>query len=537
MSQEYDFILVGAGSAGCVLANRLSANGRYRVLLLEAGGDDRRFWIQVPLGYGKSFYDKNVNWMYQTEPVAGTAGRKSYWPCGKVLGGSSSINAMIYIRGQAEDYDDWQALGNPGWGWQDVLPLFKRMEDHSKGESEYHGSNGPLHIDASARGLHPICERYIDACQEAGLVRNDDFNGATQEGAGTYHINIKNGMRMSAARAYLWPIRKRSNLHIETHAHVSRILFEGKRAVGVEYLKHGIKHSASARQEVILSAGAINSPQLLLCSGIGPASELKELGIDIVHHNPAVGKNLQDHYFVEHSYRSTQPTLNNQLHPWTGKLWAGLKYVLARQGPLARNINHAGGFFRTSAELTRPNMQLYFCPLSYRKVAPGTRPLLNPDPYAAFSIGISPCRPTSRGYLRLKSTDSMQAPEIQPNYLATEHDQEEVLQGVKFLRRLATTPTMKALIAEEIEPGPETVDDEGLMQHVRECGGTVFHPSGSCRMGLDPVTSVVDATLRVHGLSGLRVADASIFPTLPSGNTNAPAIMVGEKASDLILNG
>jgi len=520
-----------------VLANRLSANGRYRVLLLEAGGDDRRFWIQVPLGYGKLFYDKTVNWMYQTEPVAATAGRQSYWPRGKLLGGSSSINAMIYIRGQAEDYDDWRALGNPGWGWVDVLPLFKRMEDHSLGESEYHGGNGPLHIDATARGLHPTCERYIEACEEAGLARNDDFNGATQEGAGTYHINIKNGMRMSAARAYLWSIRKRSNLHIETHALVSRILFEGKRAVGIEYVKNGVTHSVSAAKEIILSAGAINSPQLLLNSGIGPATELSVLGIDVVHDSAAVGKNLQDHYVVDHTYRSTQPTLNNDLNPWTGKLWAGIKYILARQGPLARNINHAGGFFRTRPELTRPNMQLYFCPLSYRRTPAGTRPLMNPDPFAAFQVGVSPCRPTSRGYLRLKSSDPMQPPVIQPNYLATEHDRQEILEGVQFLRRLAATPTMKGLIAEEIDPGPAAQDDEGLMQHVREQGGTVFHPSGSCRMGLDPTNSVVDAQLKVHGLAGLRVADASIFPTLPSGNTNGPVIMVGEKASDLILNG
>jgi choline dehydrogenase len=535
MSPQYDFIIVGAGSAGCVLANRLTASGRYRVLLLEAGGDDRRFWVQVPLGYGKLFYDRRVNWMYQTEPVTTTADRQSYWPRGELLGGSSSINAMIYIRGQAEDYDDWLALGNAGWGWDDVLPLFKRMEDHSLGESEYHGGGGPLHIDATARGLHPICERYIEACDEAGLARNDDFNGVTQEGAGTYHVTIKNGMRMSAARAYLWPIRKRSNLHIETHAQASRILFVGKKAHGVEYVKHGIRHSASARREVILSAGAINSPQLLLCSGVGPAVDLKDLGIDIVHDSPAVGKNLQDHYSIDHTYRSTQATLNNELNPWTGKLWAGLKYLLARQGPLARNINHAGGFFRTRAELTRPNMQLYFSPMSYRKLPPGVRPLMNPDPYAAFNIGVSPCRPSSRGYLRLKSADPMQAPEIQPNYLATEHDQQEILEGAQFLRRLAATPTMKGLIAEEIDPGPAVDDEDGLMQHVRECGGTVFHPSGSCCMGQDPLVNVVDETLRVHGLIGLRVADASIFPSLPSGNINGPAIMVGEKASDLIL--
>ena len=532
---EFDYIIVGAGSAGSVLANRLSANSQNRVLLVEAGGDDRRFWLQVPLGYGYCFYDPRVNWMYRTEAVAATANRASYWPRGKVLGGSSSINAMIYIRGQAEDYDDWLAQGNPGWGWQDVLPVFKRMEDHSLGQSDLHGSGGPLHIDASSRGLHSIAEQYIQACEEIGLVRNNDFNGASQEGAGSYHINTRNGMRMSAARAYLWPIRRRRNLRIELHAHATRILFKDKRAVGLEYIKHGEKHSVLARKEVILSAGAVNTPQLLLLSGIGPAGDLAKLGIESVHHSSSVGNNLQDHYSVDHLYRSTQPTLNNQLHPWSGKLWAGIQYLLARRGPLARNINHAGGFFRTRPELARPNMQLYFSPMSYQKQPTGTRPLLNPDAFPAFHVGISQCRPTSRGYLRLKSNDPIAPPEIQPNYLATEHDLQENLEGVKFLRRLATTPTMKALIDEELDPGPQIVDDDGLLNHVREQGGTVYHPSGSCRMGPDAETSVVDAKLRVYGLEGLRVADASIFPLLPSGNTNAAAIMVGEKASDLIL--
>jgi choline dehydrogenase len=535
MSRQYDFILVGAGSAGSVIANRLTESGRYRVLLLEAGGDDRRFWLQVPLGYGKSFYDSRVNWMYTTEPVAATSGRPSYWPRGKVLGGSSSINAMVYIRGQAEDYEEWQAAGNPGWGWLDVLPLFKRMENHSLGENDYHGGDGPLYIDATSHGIHPICEDYIKACEEVGLHRNPDFNGATQEGVGNYHINVRNGMRMSASRAYLWPIRRRPNLHIETRAQATRLLFEGRRAVGIEYVKNGETCRAHAANEVILSAGAINSPQLLLLSGIGPVSELSALGINVVHDSPAVGKNLQDHYGVDHTYLSTQPTLNNQLHPWWGKLWAGMQYMLARRGPLTRNINHAGGFFRTRDELTRPNMQLYFSPLSYRKATPGTRPLMNPDPFAAFQIGISQCRPTSRGFLRLKSSDPMAAPEIQPNYLATEHDLQENLEAVKFLRQLASTPTMQSIIAKEIEPGPAAVDDEALIEHIRSKGGTVFHPACSCRMGSAADTNVVDAMLRVHGTAGLRIADASIFPSLPSGNTNAAAIMVGEKASDIVL--
>ncbi len=536
MPREFDFIVVGAGSAGSVLANRLTQDGRHSVLLLEAGGDDRRFWIQVPLGYGKTFYDRDVNWMYMAEPAEPTANRPSYWPRGKVLGGSSSINAMIHIRGQAEDYDAWLAAGNPGWGWREVLPVFKRMEGHSLGESDWHGGCGPLYVDASPRGLHPMSDLYIKAGREAGLPHNPDFNGVSQEGVGAYHINVRNGRRMSAARAYLWPVRKRRNLHIETRAHATRVLFENKRAIGIEYVKNGEKRSALAAKEVVLAAGAINSPQLLLLSGVGPGSDLSSLDIEVVHDCAAVGRNLQDHYGVDHIYRSTRPTLNNSLHPWWGKLWAGMQYVLARRGPLSRNINHAGGFIRTRAELTRPNMQLYFSPLTYRKALPGTRPLMNPDPYSGFLMGICQCRPTSRGYLRLKSPDPMAAPEIQPNYLATPHDVQENLEGVKFLRRLASTPTMKGLIAEELDPGPQTRDDAGLIRHIREQGDTVFHPTGSCRMGSDPTTNVVDAELKVHGLAGLRIADASIFPTMPSGNLNAPAIMVGERAGDLLLS-
>ncbi len=531
----YDYIVVGAGSAGAVLANRLTASGRYKVLLLEAGGDDRRFWLQVPIGYGKSFYDAAVNWMYMTEPVETAGGRASYWPRGKVLGGSSSINAMVYVRGQAEDYEDWRAAGNPGWGWDDVLPAFKRLESHAWGESAFHGGSGPLHIEVPSRDLHPTCARYIEACEEAGLAYNHDFNGDAQEGVGTYHITVRNGLRMSAARAYLWPARNRGNLEIETHAHVSRLLFEGTRAVGVEYTRNGKARIARAGGEVILSAGAVNSPQLLLQSGVGPAAELSALGIDVVHDSPAVGHHLQDHYGVDHVYRSVVPTLNNQLYPWWGKLWAGMKYILARRGPLALSLNQGGGFFRTRPALTRPNMQLYFSPLSYLKAPPGVRPLMNPDPYPAFQIGISQCRPTSRGYLRLKSPDPLTPPEIQPNYLSTAFDLQENLEAVKFLRTLAGTPTMKSLIDLEIEPGPDAVDDNALTAHFRERGGTVFHPSCTCRMGPDPRENVVDAALKVHGLEGIRVADASIFPTLTSGNTNAPSIMVGEKASEIVL--
>jgi len=535
MIQEYDFIIVGAGSAGCVLANRLSANKQRRVLLLEAGGHDLRFWVQVPLGYGYTFHDPGVNWMYTTETVATAGGRPSFWPRGKLLGGSSSINAMIYVRGHPQDYDDWQAAGNPGWGWQDVLPLFKRMEDHSLGASAVHGTGGPLHVDASRRGLHPLSDQFIAACAELGMPVTEDFNGERQEGVGIYHINTKNGRRMSAARAYLGPVRNRTNLQIEKHAHASKILFDGRRATGLDYVKDGRTYTAHARREVVLSAGAVNSPQLLMLSGIGPGAALQQHDIRLLLDIPAVGANLQDHYGIDHMYRSTQPSLNNQLQPWPGKLWAGARYLLTRRGPLARNINHAGGFIRTRPELARPNIQLYFCPLSYQHIRPGTRPLLDPDPFAAFRIGISQCRPSSRGVLRLKSPDPGAPPEIHPNYLDTEHDVQENLEGVQFLRRLARTQVMRRLIAEEVDPGTRVDNDRALITHIRERGGTVYHPSGTCRMGPDPRDSVVDSRLRVHGLENLRVADASIFPTLPSGNTNGPAIMVGEKASALIL--
>lgn len=532
---DWDYIVVGGGSAGCVVAARLSESGRHRVLLLEAGPDDRRFWIQVPVGYGKTFYDRRVNWMYTSEPVAELDGRRSYWPRGKVLGGSSSINAMVYIRGQAADYDGWKAAGNPGWGWDDILPLYKRMESHAWGVSEHHGGSGPLHVRAPSTELHPTCQDFLAACSEAGLPRNSDFNGATQEGAGTYHITVRDGRRMSAARAYLWPARRRANLRIVTGAEATRILFEGGRAVGVEYRVAGRTETARAGAEVILSAGSVNTPKLLLLSGVGPADELQALGIAPVHHSPAVGRNLQDHVDVGFVYRSTVPTLNDQLHPWWGKLWAGVKYLAARQGPLALSLNQGGAFFRSRPGLDRPNMQLYFSPLSYLKAPPGTRPLLNPDPYSAFNISISPCRPTSRGLLRLKSADPAEAPEIRPGYLATDHDVAEVLEGLRFLNRLAATPTMRRLIAERIAPAPAGDDDDGLVAFARAHGVTVFHPVGTCRMGPDPAGCVVDPALRVHGVGGLRVADASVFPAITSGNTNAPSIVVGEKASDLLL--
>jgi len=535
VTERFDYIVVGAGSAGCALAARLSESGRHRVLLLEAGGDDRRFWIQVPIGYGKSFYDPSVNWMYMSAPVPTAGNRQTYWPRGKVLGGSSSINAMVYIRGQAEDYGDWEAAGNTGWGWDDVLPVYKRMENHQWGESAYHGGSGPLKVTAPEAELHPLCADFLKAGAEAGVPVNPDFNGARQEGVGPYHITTGNGFRMSAARAYLWPARNRPNLKIETNAEAERLLFDGARVTGVAYRCHGVPRTAVADAEVIVAAGAVGSPALLLRSGIGPAEELAELGIAVHTDRPAVGRNLMDHYIVDQLYRSRRPSLNNTLAPWWGRALAGLKYLLSRRGPVSLSLNQAGGFVRTRPDLTRPNMQLYFSPLSYTKAPPGKRPLMHPDPYAAFLTSISQCRPTSRGYLKLRSADPYEAPEIQPNYLSTEQDLQENLEGFRFIRKLMETPTMREIVEEELAPGPDVSRDEEVLDYCRNTGGSVFHPSGTCRMGPDPAKDVVRPDLRVYGLENLRVADASIFPTIPSGNTNAPSIMVGEKASDIIL--
>jgi len=532
---EYDFIIVGAGSAGCVLANRLSADGRFSVLLLEAGGSDLNFWIWMPIGYGKTFYKPSVNWMYHTEPESALNGRVSYWPRGKVLGGSSSINAMVYIRGQARDFDEWKAMGNPGWGWEDVLPSFRKSETNDRGGDAFRGDSGPVHIATMDRDLHPLCHDFIAAGKELQFSHNPDFNGAGQEGVGTYQNTAKGGMRMSTARAYLRPARHRANLRIETHALAERVLFEGRRAVGLRYRKNGQVVEARARHEVIVSAGAVNSPQLLQLSGIGPGALLAAKGVEVVHALDGVGRNLQDHLGLDYLYRSRVPTLNNQLYPWYGKLWHGLRYVLTRRGPLSLGVNQAGGFVRSRPGLAHPNMQLFFSPVSYTKAPPGKRPLMNPDPFPGFLLGLQPTRPTSRGHLEIRSADPSEAPAIHPNYLATDIDIQEMLEGARLMRRFAEAPSLARLIEAELLPGPHVRSEDDLIADIRNRAGTVFHPVSTCRMGPDASRDVVDARLRVHGMGGLRVVDASIFPTLTSGNTNAPAIMVGEKGAEMIL--
>jgi len=531
---DTDYIIVGAGSAGCVLANRLSESGKHRVTVLEAGGSDARFYVHLPLGYGKLFYDPKVNWMYQTEPDPGLLGQRDFWPRGKILGGSSSINAMVYIRGHRADYAEWGAA-NPGWGWPEVLSAFKAMEHTEAGGDAYRGTGGPLFISENRRGLHPLVEDYIAACGQAGLAYNRDFNGAEQEGSGTYQLTVKGARRNSAARAFLHPAMGRKNLTVLTGAHVMRVIFEGTRAVGVEVRRGGEVVQMRCTAEVILAGGAVNSPQLLHLSGVGPGALLAGLGVPVVLDNPNVGDHLNDHQGVNYTWKMKVPTYNGVLRPWWGKLLVGMQYVFTGGGPLAKSINHGGGFFKTLPDLERPNMQLYMQAFSTLIPKDGERPLLTPDPFQGLSLGLSNCRPTSRGHIRIGSADPFVHPVITANAYSTERDVDEMLAACKFLRTIAAQPAFARLIDEELRPGPKVQTDAQMITDFRRRSGTVYHPSCTCRMGPDPASSVVDARLRVHGVAGLRVIDASAFPNLMAGNTNGPAMMMGWKGADLVL--
>jgi len=532
---EYDYIVVGAGSAGCVIANRLSQDFSNKVLLLEAGGSDRRFFVQMPIGYGVTYHQKAVNWMYMTEPSPDADNKPSYWPRGKVMGGSSSINAMVYVRGNPKDFDEWSEMGNPGWSYQDVLPYFKRMESWQNGADSYRGGKGPLKVSEVTDQLHPLCKNFLSAAQEIGINLNRDMNGEKQEGVGNYQITTHRGQRMSASKAYLWPIKGRTNLTVIKNALASRVLIKDKKAYGVEYLKSGKTQQVFAKCEVILSAGSINSPQLLQLSGVGPKSILEQASVPLIHESPAVGENLQDHLGVSYFYKSKVPTLNDQLRPVLGKIYQGLRYIFTRGGPLSLSVNQSGGFIRTRNDLEKPNIQLYFSPVSYSLELPDKRAMMSPDPFSAMLLGISNCSPRSRGSVRLRSSDPLKSPIIKPNYLSHKDDVTDLLEGVKVIRRLAQTNSFSDVIGEEFRPGPDCQSDEQMIQHIKETVWTVFHPSSTCRMGPDPTKNVVDSRLKVYGIESLRVADASIFPKLVCGNINAATIMVGEKASDLIL--
>ncbi len=531
---EVDYIIVGAGSAGCVLANRLTESGRYSVLLLEAGGSDRSPWIQVPIGYGKTFTDPRYNWKYFAEPDPGLVNRKTYWPRGKVLGGSSSINAMLYVRGHASDFDEWAAAGNPGWAYRDVLPYFRKSEDHVWGASEYHGSGGPMRISEFTTAVHPICQRFLASCETLGIPGNTDFNAAQLDGAGTWQMTIRDGLRESTANAFLRPAMRRSNLRVIAHALVTRLSFAGTRASGIEYSRGGTLHTAQARREVILSAGAVNTPQLLQLSGVGNATLLRGLGIAVQRDAPAVGQRMQDHLGISYIYKSRVPTLNNEIYPFSGKIKSALQYVSGRRGIFAMSVNHAGAFTRTRPGLARPNMQVYFNPLSYATATGLERKLMQPDPFPGYLLGFNSCRPTSRGSISIVSSDPAVAPAIQPNSLSTELDVQEAFEGAQLLRRIANAAPLADIMELELQPGAALQTREELLDDFRRRSGSVYHPCATCGMGPDPRSAVVDAALRVHGVAGLRVVDASIFPAVTSGNINAAVIMVAEKAADII---
>jgi choline dehydrogenase len=527
-SGSFDYIVVGAGSAGCVLANRLTANGRHRVLLLEAGGEDRNIWIHVPIGYARLFADAKHNWLYNSEPEPELNGRQIIQPRGKVLGGSSSINGLLYIRGQAEDFNHWRQLGNAGWSFEDVLPYFRRSEDQQRGEDGLHGTGGPLSVSDVSEG-HPLCEAFIEACEQAGLPRTDDFNGASQEGAGYFQLTTRHGRRWSTARGYLKPARKRHNLQVISNALTTRILFEGRRAVGVEYVKDGGKHTARANAEVIVSGGAFNSPQLLQLSGVGPADLLQEHGIDVIADMKGVGADLQDHYQARVNYRcNTRNTMNDMMGSMAGRIAAGLRYALLRKGFLTIGAGYAGAFAKTDPMMATPDVQFHFILFSADSVGQKLHP------WPGFLTSICQLRPESRGFVRIKSADPAQAPAIQPRYLTAQADRDCMVAGMKLLRRVMSQPAIMRYIDEELAFGQKIQSDDDYLAYVRQRGTTVFHPTSTCRMGSD-VTAVVDERLRVHGFEGLRVADASIMPTVVSGNTNAACVMIGEKASDMIL--
>jgi choline dehydrogenase len=525
---HFDYIIVGAGSAGCVLANRLSASGRHRVLLLEAGGRDSNIWIHIPLGYGKLFDNAKVNWLYKTEPEPELNNRRVIQPRGKVLGGSSSINGLLYIRGQHEDYDHWRQLGNAGWAFKDVLPYFKRAEDQQRGADELHGAGGPLAV-SDVSEPHPLCEAFIEAAVQAGYPRNDDFNGPRQEGAGYFQLTTKNGRRWSTAVGYLRPARKRPNLTVVSEALGTRVLFAGRRAIGVEYRQGGATHAAYADGEVILSGGAFNSPQLLQLSGVGPAKLLRDLGIEVIADMPGVGADLQDHLQIRMQYRCTEPiTMNDVINNWRCRYMEGLRYLLSRKGLLTIGAGYAAAFLRTRPELATPDVQIHFLIFSADTAGAALHP------FPGFIASVCQLRPDSRGFVRITSSDPTVPPAIQPRYLTEQTDRDTIVAGLKALRGIMNQPVMRKYIAEELAPGEACVSDADFLAFARAAATTVYHPTSTCRMGSDP-NAVVDERLRVRGLERLRVVDASIMPTVASGNTNAAAVMIGEKGSDMIL--
>ncbi len=530
----FDYIVAGAGSAGCVMANRLSADGRYSVLLLEAGGRDLNPWIHVPVGYFKTLHNPKTDWCYKTQSDPGLNGRSIDWPRGRTLGGSSSINGLLYVRGQHEDYDHWRQLGNAGWSFEDVLPYFRRAEDQENGECDYHGSGGPLSV-SNMRVHREVCDALIDAAEEIDIPRNDDFNGATQEGAGYFQLTARKGRRCSTAVGYLNPARGRPNLKIVTHAHVETLLFAEESSTevkGINFSVNGRPHHATLKTggEVVLSAGAIGSPQVLQLSGVGPGELLQKNSIPVRRELPGVGRNLQDHLQIRMIYEVNVPTLNDEINNFVRRTLMGVQYVLARTGPMAMGASQVCIFCKSRGDLGRPDIQFHFQPLSADK------PGIEMHPFSGITMSVCQLRPESRGHIEIVSPDPQVHPEIHPNYLSETSDQETAVAGMRVSRSLTETSALSQYVVKEVVPGATAQTDEELLDMARNISQTIYHPTSTCKMGRKTDSmSVVDERLRVHGVQGVRVVDASIMPTIVSGNTNAPTIMVAEKASDMIL--
>jgi choline dehydrogenase len=530
-ADTYDFIVTGAGSAGCVIAARLSESGRHRVLLLEAGPPDRNPWIHIPLGFTKTYVDPRVNWKFETVPQPQLANRRLYLPRGKTLGGSSSINGMVYMRGHHADYDEWRQRGCEGWDWDSVLPYFKKAENQTNGGDEFHGVGGPLNV-SDQPGRFELADAVMEACVQAGIPRNPDFNGAQQEGCGYYQTTTSNRRRWSTAKAYLHPARQRANLVVQTGAHATRVLIENNRAAGVEYHTASGRRIARARGEVIVSGGAYGSPQLLLLSGLGPAQHLQDIGINVVRDMTAVGSNLHDHFNSYVSWRCSKAiTLNDLDRSPLRKLTAGARYALFRSGPMASNGIHCGLFTRSDPRLERPDVQINVFEWSTLQ---RDKERVVPHPFPGFTLSPVHLRPDGRGTVRLASSDPLAPPAVLFDYLRTDYDIQAALFGIRLVRKIAAQPALHPYVVNEMQPGPSLTDDAGLAHYIRQSGVSNQHPTSSCAMGQGPNT-VVDPRLRVHGIDGLRVADASIMPVAVGGNTNAPTIMIGEKASAMIL--